>query len=438
MGSILLIIVTAGLLAAIQIRKFRGAEARLLTASFLAHMVGSFLQFATQEYYYGVSDAHAYMDYGEFMARLVEVDFSRFAPEVLKVILHMQSAFPAYVAGDVGSSSSTMAGLAAPVCYLFGPSLLAACVVTSVLGWFGQLFLYRVACEELREADRSAAGYAILLMPSVVFWGSGFNKEAFAFAGLGALCFSCHQVVSHGKLRYIPMAILGTLAVGLIKPYILFPFVLGLSAWIYVARAGSSGRVALKPVYLGLAAVVAIMGLLIIGQIFPEFAVSNVAQSAATQQELWTQGEGGSTLQLGSGDATTIMQQLPFIPLAIVNALFRPFLFEARNPPMLGAALETTLLAVVSVQMFARFKLRRAWEILLETPLLVASTVFVLTFSIAVGLTASNLGSLSRYRMPMIPLYAMLLFVMRRRLGAEPSRESPKSAAEGARRSVGS
>jgi hypothetical protein len=52
---------------------------------------------------------------------------------------------------------------------------------------------------------------------------------------------------------------------------------------------------------------------------------------------------------------------------------------------------------------------------LFRSPFLVSSVVFILVFGVGVGLATRNLGSLSRYRMPMMPFYATTLLVLRRR-----------------------
>ena len=58
-----------------------------------------------------------------------------------------------------------------------------------------------------------------------------------------------------------------------------------------------------------------------------------------------------------------------------------------------------------------------------SSPLRAALTfcaVFVLTFAVAVGLSTLNLGTLSRYRIPMMPFFTVLLFV----LGQQAKREA--------------
>jgi hypothetical protein len=44
-----------------------------------------------------------------------------------------------------------------------------------------------------------------------------------------------------------------------------------------------------------------------------------------------------------------------------------------------------------------------------NNPVLLFCAVFIVLFGVAVGLAAPNLGTLSRYRVPMMPMYGFLL-----------------------------
>ena len=62
-----------------------------------------------------------------------------------------------------------------------------------------------------------------------------------------------------------------------------------------------------------------------------------------------------------------------------------------------------------------RLKISGFYRAVTARPPLVASAVFIIAFGAAVGLTTTNLGTLSRYRLPMMPPYAAILFILSRR-----------------------
>jgi hypothetical protein len=55
-----------------------------------------------------------------------------------------------------------------------------------------------------------------------------------------------------------------------------------------------------------------------------------------------------------------------------------------------------------------------------DNPVLLFCIVFVITMGVAIGLASSNLGTLSRYRMPMMPFFAALLFVLTAKPATQP------------------
>jgi hypothetical protein len=256
-----------------------------------------------------------------------------------------------------------------------------------------------------------------LYVPSVIFWGSGFAKEAFVVGFFGILALSTYRLLRNRSMFYLVGVVVGGAGVAMLKPFTLFAYILAVAAFIYADRAWRAGApIRIRPAYLLLAGAIAVGGIVAMGSIFPEYAPDNIAESFADRQEAWQLGEGGSTIELGSGKARTVGQQLQFAPIALVTALFRPSLVEARNGPTFLAAIETTLLVFGILSLLGTEGRATVRRVFFRVPLLVFSGVFVLVFAIAVGLATSNLGSLSRYRMPMMPFYATMLLVSRARM----------------------
>lgn len=390
-------------------RDFSQRERRFALGALALHIVSSF---GTVKVVEG-GDALGYLQTGSELALLLDFDFPRFAPEIFRLALHLDANLPFETFG-AGSSTGTMGALAGFFVYGLGPSLLSACLMTTVVGWFGQLCLYRVARDEFAKEEQTAALIGCLFVPSAVFWGSAFAKEAFVVGPFGVLALSTYRLFRKRHLLSLVGVVGGGVGVALLKPYILFPYIIGVATWIYAERVRSkSGTIRVHPGYLALAALVAAGGIAGVSSLFPEYGVSRIAETVADQQGGWLKiSDTGSVLDVGSEDARSLSQQLPYVPLALANALFRPLLFEARNGPMLGAALETTATTLGLVTLILRFSWRRTLAAILGSPPLMFSLSFVLLFAIAVGLATSNLGSLSRYRMPMMPFYATALLVL--------------------------
>lgn len=95
------------------------------------------------------------------------------------------------------------------------------------------------------------------------------------------------------------------------------------------------------------------------------------------------------------------------IPVALVNTLFRPTVFESKNYLSLFASLENLLILVLFLLALFYHKKPNSNE--LEVFIFCGSFVFIL-FSI-IGLTTPVLGALVRYKIPALP-YLFMLFRM--------------------------
>ncbi|HBQ11129.1 MAG TPA: hypothetical protein DEF51_08110 [Myxococcales bacterium] len=110
---------------------------------------------------------------------------------------------------------------------------------------------------------------------------------------------------------------------------------------------------------------------------------------------------------------------MAFAPLALATSLFRPLIFEVRNAPMLLNAVESTVLTYLFVATVLRRSWDAVWREVRSSPALMFSLTFVLVFGVAVGLASTNMGTLSRYRIPLVPLFgAFVLVLSRARAGA--------------------
>jgi hypothetical protein len=379
--------------------------------AFGLHVLASFAQTWLHEVYYaGVSDAVGYQLAGQTLAKLLDGDIREFGPEVLKLGLHIDSALPANIFGE-GSSTGTMTATAAAFEYLTGSSsLLNLCLITTWISWLGQLCWYRVGREELPLRDRTAVMVGFLFVPSVIFWGAAFAKESLTMGAFGVLGLSAYRLVRNGRAGYAPGVAVGAVGVATLKPYTLLPFILACSTFFYVSRAQRAGQAAhLRPLYVALAALLAVVGVVGLGTVFPEYSSANIAQTVSSQQQAWEDTEGGSTITRVGGDSLGPVEELELVPIALLNSIFRPTFIDANSTPSFGAAIETTAIAVALLMLLDRRS--GAIRAITSSPLLAGGTVFVLVFGVAVGLTTSNLGSLSRYRVPMMPFCGTVLLV---------------------------
>ena len=120
-------------------------------------------------------------------------------------------------------------------------------------------------------------------------------------------------------------------------------------------------------------------------------------------------------------------------PQAVVVALFRPFLWESRNPTMLLSALEATYFIVLTIRILLRVGVGSTLRAIASSPVLTLCFVFSLIFAISVGISSGNFGTLVRYKIPLMPFYLAGLYILQsitqtQTVRRRPARRQPQFA----------
>jgi hypothetical protein len=302
-----------------------------------------------------------------------------------------------------------MQGIATLLGYLLNNSLYAECLAMGGATTFAMAAIYRVLRQEMPNVAWSRLCVGCLLLPSAIYWSSGLLKEPVALTGLGLMVHGGYSVVARRRYIGLLWLAIGIVLVALLKGYLLPPFGLATGVWVFVRgakRRGSDIFSNSRNLIIGVA--LAASATIVVGALVPRFAPENLVDEAAKLQEVGARVRGGSTYSLaGAEDLRT--NRLSLLPLALATVLFRPAIFEARSALMLFNSLETTTLMVLWVVMLARRGLVGALRAVVNEPGFTFCATFVLGLAVGVGLTTTNLGTLSRYRMPLMPFYAVLL-----------------------------
>lgn len=401
----------AGVLLVAQ-NRFRPSERGPIWACYLAHVFCAGAMIWITANVLGGGDIFAYEANGAAVAELIEGDFRRYLPETLLLIAQGDAHFPFHVFAE--TSTGTMIGLSGLLQYLLFGSFAAASMVISLLAFSGQLAIYFGLRDYFAPHLHRRLQVATLLVPSVVFWSSGMQKEAVALAGLGWVTLGVLKFI-RGEMRFFHLAvgILGILLVAWSKAYILMPLAAGAGIGWYWNRARQSGSsLTAKPIYFFVGMGIAVAGMVGIGELFPRFALTNIAEEAAHLQEVGQRVTGDSSYMIGDPTERSLAGQLAFAPVAMLTALFRPLIIEVHNAQALVNALETTAILYLFCYALYRRGVSRFAKLLFSSPALVFCLVFTLICAVGVGLTTTNLGTLSRYRAPLMPFFVTILLML--------------------------
>ncbi len=396
------------------VRGFPGKLATVCYLAYVAHLLSAVAQVLLTEHYFGGGDMLVYALEGRWIARLIETDPVRFVPDVIRLTLQQDYHLPVRVIG--AGSTASMAGISGLLFALVGGSTQAGIAVVATSSFIGKLVLVRSFRAGGLEYRGNPIAGVILLLPSSTFWASGLLKESVA---MGPLCVMA-AALNRLSRRASPMPVvtmgIAALPVALVKPYILFAFAAGSGALIYSRFAARRGTVLGKPLYLALAALVAFGGVLALGRIFPQFQVERLGESVANLQLVGQRVEGGSNYSIGDPGERSLVGQLAFAPLALFTSLFRPLFFEIHNAVSLLAAAEATVILLLALRAVRSNPWAELFRQTAGSPMVAFCAAFTGVFGLAVGLATTNLGSLSRYRMPLLPFWMVLLVVWNRDL----------------------
>jgi hypothetical protein len=293
----------------------------------------------------------------------------------------------------------------------------ATAVLFAVVSFVGLWLFFIVFVSDAAHLHKWIA-VAILFVPSVIFWGSGILKDSIVLACIGALTYCVKRIFIDRsiKLTTILLLVICALVTYKVKIYVLLCFLPAVLLWIYVSAFFRIRSLVLKslliPFLVTLIAISGYYAVLKTGENDGRYSLGNLAQTAkitAYDIGFYSGRDAGSGYSLGELDDSFI-GMLKRAPAAINVSLFRPYIWEVRNPLMLLSALESLVLLVLTI--YVVFKKGMSFFRALGDPNILFCLTFSLTFAFAVGISTFNFGTLARYKIPLLPFYALALIFL--------------------------
>ncbi len=380
--------------------------------SLVAHFAVATVQYSIVMDVYRGADTVVYFREGRALATLMTQNPTTYIPLVLDALFQLD---PDNYLGLIGGQSSTgsMSALAGFVQLAFGSSFAAMCFAVGFLAYVGKLLLYQSLRVQLPAAQAHHVLVATMLVPSTIYWSSVFAKESVAMAFLWAPVEGFRRILDRSLMTGLPLIALGAVPIGLFKPYVLFALALAFGFWWVHHTAMVAGRrVRLRLPHLLAAALATFMLIALLADQFPRFDPENLLEETARLQEIGsgiTAGSNYTTVDPGSRSATS---QVLFAPLGLIYALFRPAVFDINSVTSAFAALESTALTVLFLRAATRQGFTDLAPKFARSPLLAFGVAFTLVFGTATGVASTNLGTLFRYRTPMVPFYVLSLLAL--------------------------
>lgn len=298
-------------------------------------------------------------------------------------------------------------------------SFLVASILVSVFSYIGIWKMYRLFNILYPNYYRGLA-YIVLFLPTLVFWGSGIMKDSYI---LGATCwmtYSFYKIFIDRKkvilncifFAFNLLIILNT------KTYVLLSLIPGMLLWLnsaYLKKISNNfTKIFLFPFllffifligYFSFSNIEQYMG--VYGNVDSAFEQAQIVQQDLLRQEAY----GSNSYNIGEIDGT-IGGMLLLAPVAVFTAIYRPMFWEIGSPIMIISAIENIILLIFTIFLLIRTNPFRMLRIIFKEPILLYAFVFSLLFAFGVGVAGTNFGALVRYKVPLVPFYFTMLYLV--------------------------
>jgi hypothetical protein len=292
-------------------------------------------------------------------------------------------------------------------------------VLFSIVSFTGAWLMFRTFCKMAPEIHFWSA-LACLFIPTVFFWGSGIFKDTLTLAALGISFYFFYRLFVERRFsaRSVIALVLSVWIIYSIKKYILLCFLPVAMFWLFSRGMARIRSVVIKLLFAPFALLsvlfLAYYTILKVGEDDPRYNLEKLAVTAQiTAYDIrygWGARTGeGSGYTLGELDGTW-QNMVRLAPAAINVSLFRPYAWEIRNPLMVLSALESLLFLVATLFVIFKIGIRGARYLL--KPEIIFCMGFAVMFAFAVGVSTYNFGTLSRYKIPLLPFYSMGLVLL--------------------------
>jgi hypothetical protein len=250
-------------------------------------------------------------------------------------------------------------------------------------------------------------------------------KDTIAIGFVGWFTYSVYMVFIKRKKLFgsIMLLIFSFYMLYIIKTYIVMAFVPAILIWVFFKYRDNIKndfiRTTVTPALIVVSMVGALFAVTRIGGTGGYWSVDQMQTRAKDMQwwhkevkKIYGEAGGGSFYSVGSGDFS-LGNVIRSFPLAVNVTLFRPYLWEARNPVMFMSAIESLVIFIFTLRIIFNVGIPKTIRLSVANPEIFFALLFSIIFAFAVGFTSFNFGALVRYKIPAIPFYVMALFLIR-------------------------
>lgn len=307
--------------------------------------------------------------------------------------------------------------------YIFFNSYISICLVFSFFALGGGIRLFKTFYHFFPSWYREI-GFACLFLPSVVYWSSGLLKDSITFGCVGYALYGILNIFIKKRkiLISVLIVILAGLVLYIVKAYILLVLLMSVLIWQFAEINKLIENKTLRMIFSGLTFLGSAGVTLLLLQYITSFEAAQqyqldkIAGNAEYQRDMyaWISQRSG-----GNDSFYSVNTSNPFLMVigGISATFYRPFLWELNSPIAFLSFMESSVMLFLTLNFIFKKGFKRFFQDPFKDPRLLMCFIFAFVFAVAVGITSANFGALSRYKIPCMPFYLILVLGLYRQTG---------------------
>ena len=372
-------------------------------------------------YYYKGGDTSNYFEH----AKIINSSFNESFTKWVNLLFHIPDASDGKYYNYISQmniykdpSSYAVATVTALLSIFTFNTYLPTAVLFAFISFSGIWALFKTFASLYPQLVRPIA-IATLFIPSVFVWGSGIFKDTICLFGLGWLTYGTFRflVQKDFAVSNIILSVFSFILIAKIKLYILLGFVPALLIWVLFNYSQKVQSAAQRFFVRFFFMVIILSGFLFFMQRFGselgKYSLERLVRTSEVTRNYiyYVSADEGSAYNLGDF-SPTIGGMLSQFPLAVNVTFFRPYPWEAKKLIVLLSAIEALFFLFLTLKVIFTLGVRKVWKTISIDPTIQFCLIFSLIFAFAVGISSYNFGTLSRYKIPCLPFYALALILI--------------------------
>ena len=377
-------------------------------------------------FYYEGGDTVNYFVGSKALSDLAFIDFNRYYDIVVNnnlewnnyVVFNSNTWYPPWYMWKDPKTFS-VCRFTSFLCIISFNSFIVTSFFTACISYIGIWKIYRLFNIQYPNNEKILA-YLILFLPTLIFWGGGIMKDSYVLGSTCWITYNFYQTFINRRKIFINSLLIlfnGFIIINT-KSYVLVSLIPGTLLWLNNSYlSGIKSNLAKFAVFPIIISCIIFAGIFLIQNLSGSMGVygdvdTALEQAQIIQEDLLREDQyGGNNYDLGSLD-NSFLGLISVAPIAVITALFRPFLWEIGSATMVLSAIENTILLVFTSILLMRISPIRLLRILFKEPFLMYCFMFSIFFAFGVGIAGTNFGALVRYKTPLVPFFFSMIFML--------------------------